>query len=202
MMFNMVLLIVLCYLLGSIPFGYIIVKLTKGVDVRQLGSHSTGATNVLRASGKTASVVVLLLDVFKGYLAVGLANYFTLSPGTVDLAKIIAAFSVIIGHSWPVFLNFRGGKSVATGFGAFLGIMPVPAIISLAVFIIIVAITGFVSLGSIIAVSLMPVYCISYGKQPSFILIALIIALVIIIRHKNNIKRLISGTENKIGNRN
>ena len=200
-MLNMVLLIVLCYLLGSIPFGYIVVKLTKGVDVRQLGSQSIGATNVLRVSGKTASVLVLVLDVLKGYLAVGLANYFFVSPAAVDLAEIIAAFSVIAGHSWPVFLNFRGGKSVATGFGAFLGMMPVTAILILAVFVIIVAVSGFVSLGSIIAVSLIPVFCIFYGKQPVFILVALAIALLILIRHKDNIKRLISGTENKIGNK-
>jgi acyl phosphate:glycerol-3-phosphate acyltransferase len=173
---------VIAYLIGGIPFGFLWVKLTTGKDVRASGSGNIGATNVLRTTGRAAGVVTLLLDIAKGYAAVWMS---------------VAALAVMAGHAYPVFLKFKGGKAVASFIGAFLYLTPVPLLAVLLVFVIIVAATRYISAGSILAAAMFPLGVWMILHPPVEVFAASLIAGVFIVyRHKSNIERLRSGTEN------
>ncbi|MFC1915944.1 glycerol-3-phosphate 1-O-acyltransferase PlsY [Chloroflexota bacterium] len=201
------------YLLGSIPFGVIISKRYTRVDVRQLGSGKTGATNVLRAAGKKAAALVLVLDLLKGLLAVVFAglifNGDYLVVGSSGLwwlqrsAQVLAALAAIAGHKWPIFLKFRGGRGVATFFGGLFALCPVAALFGGSVLFLGAGLTRYMSLGSIAGaigtyIILVPLTIIN-GFPIEYLVYALIGAIFIIVVHRDNIARLVSGTERKIG---
>jgi len=187
----------IAYLLGSIPFGYLIVRWQRGIDVRATGSGSIGATNVMRNLGVLGFVATFILDAGKGLLAVLLASKLTFQNPTWVAA---AAFAAVVGHCFPVWLRFRGGKGVATGVGVFIAIAPLQVLLVLVIFAIVVAIWRYVSLGSIVATAAFPVL-VYYMKHPPIqvVLGAAGAALVIIARHHANIARLLKGTESKVG---
>ena len=184
---------VIAYLVGGIPFGYLLVRAKTGEDVRAKGSGNIGATNVLRTTGRLAGVATLLLDIAKGCFAVWLAGKLTQhSPGAMSLA----ALAVMAGHAYPVYLKFRGGKAVASFIGAFLFLTPVPLLAALALFVIVVAATRHISLGSIVAAGSLPLAVYLIEHPPAAVLIASLVAGVFIIyRHQANIGRLRAGTE-------
>jgi len=191
---NGLLAIVIAYLLGAIPFGYVLVRLTTGKDIRSSGSGNIGATNVLRTTGRAAGVATLLLDIAKGYLAVFLAARMTDDD---PLWMSLAALAVIAGHAFPVFLKFRGGKAVASFIGAFLYLTPLPLIAVLVVFVITVAATKAISAGSIMAAGTFPLGVWLILHPPAPVLIASLIAgTFIVYRHKSNMERLHAGNEN------
>jgi glycerol-3-phosphate acyltransferase PlsY len=176
------------FLIGGVPFGYLLVKLKSGKDVRSMGSGNIGATNVLRTSGRIAGVVTLILDICKGAFAVWLAEFLT---GGSLLWMSAAALAVMIGHAYPVFLRFRGGKAVASFIGAFLYLTPAPLIASLLVFVIIVAVTRYISLGSVIAAGSFPLAVFLIDHPPAVVLMAALIAgAFVVIRHRSNIQRI------------
>ncbi|HLY19786.1 MAG TPA: glycerol-3-phosphate 1-O-acyltransferase PlsY [Bryobacteraceae bacterium] len=183
----------IAYLLGDIPFGYLLVKLTTGRDVRAAGSGNIGATNVLRTTGRAAGVATLLLDITKGYAAVWLEG--RLSGGHIEWMSA-AALAVMIGHSYPVFLHFRGGKAVAAFVGAYLCLTPLPLAATLLVFVAMVAWTRHISLGSIVAAGTFPLAVWLIGHPPLTVVAAAILsAALIVYRHRENIVRLRAGTE-------
>lgn len=197
---NMVIAVVIAYLLGSIPFSYIIGKL-KGIDIREHGSGNVGATNALRVLGTKTGIITLILDMGKGFLAVELCRI--LIPGAESGILVIVAITAILGHIFTIFLGFKGGKGVATSAGVFIDLMPLPCLLALLLFIIIVAITRYVSLGSILAAFFLFSYVLidnilnSFARWEYLVVITLV-AGFIIIRHKGNIERLIKGNENRI----
>ncbi|MEC9308828.1 MAG: glycerol-3-phosphate 1-O-acyltransferase PlsY [Chloroflexota bacterium] len=189
----------LSYLLGSIPWGYFILQWTKGIDIRDYGSGRTGMSNVLRTSGKNGAAQVLMLDLGKGVLVVVLARYI-LGPG---YGEVFAGLIALIGHNWPLFLSFRGGRGIATGLGALSVMSPIAALIGAIVFIPVTLLSRYLSLGSIlgvifasgsvIAMVFMGVYSPEYG------LYAGIAGAMILWQHRDNMKRLVSGTERRLG---
>jgi len=185
----------IAYFLGAIPFGYILVKLTTGSDVRSAGSGNIGATNVLRTTGRAAGVLTLLLDIGKGYLAVWVAGRMT---GGDPLWMAAAAVVVMLGHAYPVFLAFRGGKAVSSFVGAFLCLAPLALVAVLVVFVGVVAWTHYISMGSIVAAAVLPlaVWLIAVPALPVEAA-AVIAAVFIIYKHSSNIQRLRAGTENR-----
>jgi acyl phosphate:glycerol-3-phosphate acyltransferase len=185
--------VLLAYLLGSIPFGYLMVKWRTGADIRASGSGNTGATNVLRTTGAAAGVATLVLDIAKGYAAVWIADW--VSSGN-PFWMSLAALAVMAGHTFPIFLGFRGGKAVASFLGAFLRLAPLPTIAILVVFVGVVAWTRHISLGSIVAAGTLPLALWLILKPSIPVLLASIAAAALIIyRHKANILRLHEGTE-------
>lgn len=200
------LVVIIAYLLGSIPFGYLIVRTKLGDDIRQTGSGGTGATNVSRRAGRTAGVVTLVLDAFKGSLAVLIARtLLTGPPLVIDSWVAAAAIAVIVGHIFPVWLGLRGGKGVATGVGVFLVLAPVALVCAGVLFVAIVALTRYVSLGSITAAVALPVFVWLQNVfvEPVADLRPLLIAaiagaLLILFAHRGNIARLARGTESRI----
>lgn len=187
----------IAYFLGSIPFGYLIVRWQRGIDVRTTGSGSIGATNVMRNLGLIGFVATFLLDCGKGIAAVLLASRLT-AANPVWIAA--AALGAIVGHCFPVWLKFRGGKGVATAVGVFLALAPFEVGVSLAIFALVVAISRTISLGSIIAVGAFPVLLYFLHHPPlSIVAGAAASAVVIIIQHRSNIQRLLAGTENRLG---
>jgi acyl phosphate:glycerol-3-phosphate acyltransferase len=191
---------VIAYALGSIPFGLLIVKATSGSDVRKSGSGNIGAANVSRVGGLGAGALTLLLDAAKGYLAVWLAARW--SGGSVRWLTI-AAVCAVLGHMFPVWLGFRGGKGVATSLGAFIPICGKAVIAAAVLWLVVVAFWRYVSLGSIAAAAAMPIliYLLyAPGHAPASILSAgtMFIALMVIWKHRGNVQRLINGTENRI----
>ena len=199
--------VLLAYVLGSVPFSYLIVRLHRGIDVRTIGSRSAGATNVLRASGKWAALLALLLDVAKGAAAVVLAG--TLGVGSWTLAA--AALAAVAGHVFPLFLVFRGGKGVATAAGVLAVLAPWAGLGALAVFILFVAWKRYVSLGSISAAASLPVFASArwwsgafrdaegqdYG--PALLAAVSAIAVLVIFKHRANLVRLRAGAESRLG---
>jgi glycerol-3-phosphate acyltransferase PlsY len=183
--------------LGSIPFGYLIVRWQRGIDVRATGSGSIGATNVMRNLGIMGFIATFILDAGKGLLAVLLASKTTSGNPTWVAA---AAFAAVLGHCFPVWLKFRGGKGVATGVGVFIALAPWQVVLVLAIFAVMVAIWRYISLGSIVATAAFPVL-VHLLKHPPFqvVLGAAGAAVIIIARHHANIARLLKGTENKLG---
>jgi glycerol-3-phosphate acyltransferase PlsY len=203
--------VVTSYLLGSIPFGYLLVRIFRGEDVRQTGSGNIGATNVARTGSKGLAVATLLLDALKGYVAVAHVFFFARhhadhfvnsGPTLVYILAALAGLCAIIGHMYPVWIRFKGGKGVATAVGAFLGIAPTAILVVLALFVAIVAVTRYVSLGSIVAAAVFPFA--AWWLNPSTRSLAVlgllsVSSLLIIIRHKDNIRRLLAGNENRFG---
>jgi glycerol-3-phosphate acyltransferase PlsY len=189
----------IAYLFGSIPFGYLIVHWQRGVDVRTTGSGSIGATNVMRNLGVIGFAATFLLDFGKGIAAILLASRLT-AANPVWVAA--AAVGAIVGHCFPVWLKFRGGKGVATAVGVFLALAPLEVGISLGIFAVIVAISRTISLGSIIAVGAFPalLYFLDHPPLPT-VIGASACAVIIIIQHRSNIRRLLAGTENRLGGR-
>jgi len=184
------------YLTGSIPTGYIIVKAKTGKDIRTVGSGSTGATNVKRVLGKGWFFTVMILDAIKGALPVFLAKVFL--NDSLGLYAVIASIFVIIGHSKPIFLNFRGGKSVASGVGTIIALNPLAGILTAIIWALITYFTKYVSVGSIIAVIASP-FLMAYFKSPmGYVAYCALAAVYIIYLHRENIKRLIKGQENKV----
>jgi glycerol-3-phosphate acyltransferase PlsY len=194
------------YLLGSVPFGYLMVRVTGKGDVRETGSGGTGATNVTRRAGKGAGVLTLALDAAKGALAVLIARWM-LAPGAdVDWWVAASALAAIIGHVFPVWLGFRGGKGVATGLGVFLLLAPLAVAVAALIFLLIVWQTRYVSLGSIVAAAAIPFGVWLRGAataQPTasltpLLTTALVGSALIILMHHANIGRLLRGTENRL----
>lgn len=195
---QIVLTIVVAYLIGSIPTGYIIVKTKTGDDIRKIGSGSTGATNVKRVLGKNWFFATLLLDAFKGALPVILAKIFITAGAKMGLAPVLAAVAVIIGHSKSCFLNFQGGKSVASGVGTILALnFPVGVLIAV-IWGVITYTTKYVSVGSIIALVLSPFLMYFFKAPIAYVCYCALGAVYIVYLHRENIKRLIAGNENKV----
>jgi glycerol-3-phosphate acyltransferase PlsY len=188
----------LAYLLGSIPFGYLLVRFFRQEDIRTTGSGNIGATNVLRSGSKGLGIATLLLDLGKAYLAVKIAQH--LAPASYDLA-VGAAVAAILGHIFPLWLGFRGGKGVASALGVFLALTWPSAILILAVFILIFLLTRFVSLASIVAAATFPLFGFYFVTLRTPIVLAgfLLIPFLIIVKHHQNIRRLLAGTESRFG---
>lgn len=192
---------IIAYLIGSIPTGYIIVKLKTGKDIRQVGSGSTGATNVKRVLGKKWFFIVMLLDAIKGALPVVLAKM-SLKAGLLldpyGIYAVACAIFVIIGHSKPVFLNFRGGKSVASGVGTILALSPLAGLAIALIWGVITYVSKYVSLGSIVALVFSPFIMYFLSAPIAYVLYCAIAAIYIVYLHRENIKRLFAGNENKV----
>jgi glycerol-3-phosphate acyltransferase PlsY len=197
---------VVAYLLGSIPFGLILVRVFRKQDIRQQGSGNIGATNVIRSGGKGLGAATFLLDAAKGYVAVLLAWQVGLHVHqtqfqTQNLAAT-AAVCALVGHVYPLWLGFKGGKGVATGFGVFLGITATAALVALASFIVIFALSRYVSLASILAAIAFPVAALLLPHEPLtpfMIAVVILLPLIVIVKHHANIRRLLSGTEYRFG---
>jgi acyl phosphate:glycerol-3-phosphate acyltransferase len=188
------------YLLGSIPFGYLLVRFFKKQDIRSFGSGNIGATNVARTGAKGLGIATLLLDLGKAYAAVSIARH--LAPGDYDLA-VAAAIAAILGHCFPIWLRFHGGKGVASALGVFLALTWPSAVAILAVFLVIVLLTRYVSLASIIAAAALPLFGFHFVtlRTPIVITGFLLIPLIVILKHHANIRRLLAGTESRFGSR-
>ena len=189
---------ILAYIIGSIPTGYIVVKLFKNEDIRKIGSGSTGATNVKRVMGKKWFFIVLLLDAFKGALPVILAKLFSTVFIHSGLTPVVCAIAVILGHSKSIFLGFTGGKSVASGVGTILALNPAVGGIIAVIWAAITYISKYVSLGSIIALAISPLLMYLFHQPIAYTGYCALGALYIIYLHRENIKRLINGVENKV----
>tara|TARA_B100000965_G_scaffold56967_1_gene43290 strand:- start:280 stop:876 length:597 start_codon:yes stop_codon:yes gene_type:complete len=187
------------YLFGSFPSGFLAGKIAKGIDIRTLGSGSTGATNVLRHLGKRAAIAVFLIDVFKGVISILLAKYFLLN----DSWQVAVGLSALIGHIWPVWLNWKGGKAVATGLGIFLGLSWQVGLATLGIFILIITLFRMVSLASVSAAFALPfIMFLSFGNSNisiPFLVISFLAMTLVVWRHRENISRIIRGKEPKIG---
>jgi acyl phosphate:glycerol-3-phosphate acyltransferase len=188
------LLIAFAYLLGSVPVGILLAKM-KGTDPRKVGSGNIGATNVMRAAGKVTGALTLIGDILKGFLPVA-AAFMLDKPSLVVAAVGLAAF---LGHLFPIFLKFKGGKGVATALGVYLGLDPLAVLIAVIIFVLLLLKWRFVSLGSLVGVAAMPLLLYLRNIPNQYIYLVLIIGILIFIKHKDNIRRLIAGTENKLG---
>ena len=193
------LLLFLGYVFGSFPSGYLAGRIAKGIDIRTLGSGSTGATNVLRHIGKRAAITVFLIDVFKGIIPILLAKFLLLN----DSWQVAIGLSALIGHIWPVWLNWRGGKAVATGLGIFLGLSWQVGLATLGVFILMITLFRIVSLASVSAALSLPLIMFISFKTSSisipFLVISVLAMTLVIWRHRENILRLLKREEPKIG---
>lgn len=191
--------IITAYLLGNISTSYIVAKRLAGVDIRTQGSGNAGSTNVLRTLGKKAGALTFIGDVLKGLIAVLIARLIAYSVNLDNTTcAYIAVVAVVLGHNYPVFLGFKGGKGVATSLGSMLGMNPLVALLCLGFFIIIVAITKYVSLGSMLGIGLSPVIMM-INHNTKGVLVTLFLTISVVITHKENIKRLLNGTERKLG---
>jgi len=206
-MLSIISITILSYLLGSIPFGIIISKFWKGIDIREYGSKNPGATNVYRVIGPIPALIVLLLDVSKGLIATLLISRIIIDQPVLNHISlmIIAGMVVILGHIFPVFASFKGGKGVATGLGVLISLAPVQLIFALLLFLIIVAITRYVSLGSlssalfILLALIFEKYYLDKPVADELLIAVLVLNIFLFYTHRSNIKRLLNGTENKFG---
>lgn len=188
------------YFVGAIPFGVVIGLRTAGVDVRKLGSGNIGATNVLRVLGARTAIVVLAMDVAKGIVAVFVGKW--LAPDTAsEMLPLLSGIAAVAGHNWSVFLRFGGGKGVATTAGVVIASMPLTALIAIAAFLIVVAITRYVSLGSLVLACVLPIAAWQLDRPLPHVLFALVLGIMTIWRHRSNIVRLLEGSENRLGKR-
>ena len=194
MMTDYILTVVLAYLIGSIPSGLILGKLFWHTDLREHGSHNIGATNAWRTLGKRAGIAVFIADSIKGQAGVVLGLLLAGTP----LAAVLGGLFAIIGHSFSLFLRFHGGKGVATSLGVLTMMMGNVTLIVFAVWFAIVYLTRYVSLGSVVAAFLTPVLAALFAYPVEYIVFSVIAAVLVIVRHRENIKRLMNGTENKI----
>ncbi|MCZ8512924.1 glycerol-3-phosphate 1-O-acyltransferase PlsY [Paenibacillus filicis] len=184
------------YLLGSVSFSYLAGRLLKGIDIRQHGSGNAGATNTLRVLGKGPGIAVLLLDGLKGVAAVLIGS--ALSGGN-PLVEVLAGVCVIAGHNWPVFFGFRGGKGIATTVGVMASLAFIPALIAGVIAIIVIAVTRYVSLGSLLLTALLPIFIWIMHKPTEIFVLSLILFVFAWVRHRSNIVKLVKGKENKLG---
>ncbi len=195
------------YLLGSIPFGYLLVRVFRRQDIRSIGSGNIGATNVIRSGAHGLGAATFVLDVLKGCCAVWLGGLIAsaLAPDlALRNAQAIAALFAVLGHMFTCWLHFRGGKGVATGFGVFLVAAPWAALAAIGVFLLVVAISRYVALGSILGAASFPVFAlvlVSGSRPPFFLAAQFAVAALIIVKHHSNIRRLVEGTEDKFGAR-
>jgi len=209
------LLVVASYLIGSIPFSYLVVRLVAGVDIRMHGSGNVGATNVVRNAGKLPGLLALVLDGAKGYAAVMLAGYLTTLPAWPRLDPTgssalhsrafwlaFAGLAAMLGHIFPIWLRFRGGKGVATAAGVFLALDPRATAAAALIFLIVALATKFVSVGSLAAAATVPIFLQFLTRAPYWmVVVSVIISLIVILKHRTNIERLASGRERRIGGR-
>lgn len=186
-------LIVLTYFIGAIPSGVWIGKAFKAIDVRDYGSKNSGATNSYRVLGAKLGVAVLVMDILKGFIPLYIASNFNLEYNDLVILGLVA----ILAHTFSCFISFKGGKGVATSLGVFLFLIPVITLILLVIFILVVYFTKYISLGSIIAAFLLPIFTFFTHRDTYLFALSVIIAIFVIYRHKTNISRLLSGTENK-----
>jgi glycerol-3-phosphate acyltransferase PlsY len=203
------LIVVAAYLLGSVPSGYVLVRVFRHQDIRQTGSGNIGATNVLRSGGKGLAAATFFMDMLKGCAAVWLGGAMGawLAPGSApDDMRALAALVAVLGHVFPVWLGFKGGKGVATGFGVFLVASPWAALAAISVFFIVLALSRYVSLASILGAASFPLFAWWLGRlhvcaerTPFFVAVEITVALLLIAKHYQNIRRLLSGTESKLG---
>lgn len=187
------------YLLGSVSFSIIIARFMGKIDIRQHGSGNAGATNTLRVLGKGPGIAVFLLDIAKGVIAAVIG--YALNPYGNDWVPVICGLAAIIGHNWPIFFRFKGGKGISTTVGAMISLVPLPVVIAGLVAILIIAVTRYVSLGSIIFAVLLPIILAIGDWEQPYIWGAVVVALLAIYRHRKNIVKLLNGTENKLGSR-
>jgi len=198
MIIKAILIIAVCYLIGSIPFGVIIGRVFKGVDIRDSGSGNIGAANAIRTLGIVPGILVLLLDVAKGFFAVYLSTH--LMPNA-PLMNVIAGLTAVIGHNSSIFLKFKGGKGIATTFGVFLALNWQIALICLATYVIMVFITRYSSVGSLSGTLAMPVCMYIFHQPPEYFWFSIIAAAFAFYKHKENIKRLLKGEEIRMFNK-
>jgi len=196
------------YLLGSVPFGYLLVRFFRKSDIRETGSGNIGATNVIRSGAKWLGIATLLLDAGKGAAAVligsALARHALAPPAVVVNASAVAGLAAIVGHIFPVWLRFKGGKGVATGLGVFLALSPVATLASLAIFLIVFLSMRFVSLASILGAASFPLAAALLQRglwTPAFAACVILGPALIIVKHSENIRRLIAGTEHRWGSK-
>jgi acyl phosphate:glycerol-3-phosphate acyltransferase len=187
------------FALGSIPFSWILARLVGGVDIRTTGSGNVGATNVARTLGWAAGATALLLDAAKGAAAVLVAPW--IAGFAAPDADLVAGGLAVLGHMFSPFLLFRGGKGVATGLGAFAVLAPGPLAAAVAVFVVVVLVTRMVSAGSIAAVVALPIAALGFGAGARVALVAALVGALVIVRHRDNIGRILAGTERRIGGR-
>lgn len=190
------LLVLLCYLIGSIPFSYLAGRFVAHIDVRTRGSGNVGATNVLRTAGAGAALLALAGDALKGVASAWLG----LTLGGIMLA-VFCSLAAVVGHCYPVFLRFRGGKAVATAGGVVLFLMPKVVIILLIIFIILVLVTRYVSLASIVVAVSLPIIALLQHNPWQYIMLSVLMAILVVYRHRDNIKKLREGTEARIGDK-
>ena len=197
--------VVFAYLLGSVPVGYLLVRIFRKQDIRTVGSGNIGATNVLRSGGKGLGAATFLLDVLKGYGAVAIAAAvapYLLAAVPQRNVEALAALVAVIGHMFPVWLRFRGGKGVATGFGVFLYAAPLGAVASILLFAVVFALCRYVSFASILAAASFPAFAwftVGGVKTTFFIAVQIAVSILIIVKHHQNIRRLLLGTEHRFG---
>ena len=191
--------LLLGYLLGSIPSGFLAGQWCKGIDLRTIGSGSTGATNVLRNVGKGPALAVFLVDVAKGAAAVLLARSLNSTSALIDWIQVLAGLAALAGHIWPVWLGFKGGKAVATGFGMFLGLAWPVGLACFGMFMAVFSISRIVSLASVVAAVSLPLLMAAGSDSNANLVVALVAMLLVLWRHRSNIQRLINGTEPQVG---
>ena len=195
-MASIIIILLISYLIGSFPSGYLFAKNLKGIDLRSVGSGSTGATNVLRNVGKWPALIVFVLDVLKGVIAVKIAYYFL----TANIFQVLAGLAAITGHIWPIWLKGKGGKAVATGLGIFIALSWKVGLASFGTFLLVISLTKIVSLSSITAALLLPIYMFIYIEifNHPFTIFSFIVAIIVIFKHRSNINRILKGEEPKI----
>ena len=185
---------VLGYVCGSVPSGLWLVQAFHGIDIRNYGSKNIGTTNVFRTVGPKTAVLVLIADAFKGILAVGIMSYFFHNP----LLDVVTALGALLGHNYSLFLGFKGGKGVATALGLLIFMMPKVAVASFGIWLVCVLLTRYVSLGSIMAAIFTPPLAWYLGYPSAYVIFSVVAAFFVVLRHKENIHRLLTGTESKI----
>jgi len=198
--FRLVLGVVISYLLGCFPAAYVVAKFLCGKDIRKYGSGNVGATNAMRMLGKLPGVLVLIVDVLKGVVAASIvASIFTAGLNVpVEIFKAVFGFSVVCGHIFNIFLKFKGGKGVATSAGVFLTIAPLAVLFSGVVFLVVVIVSRYVSLGSIISSIFVPFFLVFTKAHYSYSILGAGLCVIIVIKHKENIKSLLTGRERKV----
>lgn len=196
-------LLILSYLIGSIPFGFLVAYFVKGIDIRKFGSGNIGATNVFRVVGKKWGIGVFILDFLKGFLPLFLVKFLISDSGVMHLAAVLVTIAVVCGHNWTIFLKFKGGKGVATSLGAIVGMSLIfpklwfVLLLSLCVWIFIFLLSRYVSLASMVAAAAFLTFSFSFSLSGEVKILAFFLCIFILIRHKKNIKRLLSKNENR-----
>jgi glycerol-3-phosphate acyltransferase PlsY len=185
------------YLLGSVSFSYLFGKWFKGIDIRNHGSGNAGATNTLRVLGKGPAVLVLILDALKGVLAVSIGKWFGAEEWVIVLSGLLA----IIGHNWPVYFGFRGGKGIATTIGVMASLCFLPTLFAGLLAIVLIAVTRYVSLGSLLLTAILPFFIWGMGRPVEILWASIVVCLFAFIRHRTNIAKLLHGKENKLGSK-